>query len=85
MAGKESPPVYVTRKVFTAPGVWGPPQAPGQASPVPGLESEDEGSGSGASSFLGFFFSDFKSHRQPRCFSFAEISRVPFFIALIDM
>lgn len=56
MAGKESPPVYVTRKVFTAPGVWGPPQAPGQASPVQGLESEDEGSGSGASSFLGFFF-----------------------------
>ena len=42
MAGKESPPVYVTRKVFTAPGVWGPPQAPGQASPIPGLESEEE-------------------------------------------
>lgn len=56
MAGKESPPVYVTRKVFTAPGVWGLPQALGQASPVPGLESEDEGSGSGASSFLGCFF-----------------------------
>ena len=35
------PPVYVTGKVFTAPSVWGQPQAPGQASLNPGLLSEE--------------------------------------------
>ena len=37
----------MTGKVFTAPSVWGQPQAPGQASLNPGLLSEEGGWGWG--------------------------------------